>query len=273
MNSKYSYCVIRLRLGFISGEPRWATGTIVRDKVGRVFLVTNRHVVSGENVFPRQQRQAAPITISGEVRLHSPIENKPFSISLADTSGKWLELLNVGYDADVFRRAYKHIDVTAIDLSECVATDQIARVVAVDLDDLYPEQHSEADELLRGLCVTDSCFVAGFPMSEGMTPNASLPVFKSGTVATEPRTEQLHYFLLDSPSREGMSGSAVIHRTNSAISNVGLETQRYMQFVGIYSGSFLPETSQRATQQRDFGLGIVWSLSKAIRPLLASVRS
>lgn len=265
----FSICVIRLWLTFDKGKPSWATGTIVDTNDGRLMLVTNRHVVTGQNVFPNFETRRAPVSISGELRLKNSPFNLWFKIHLLETNGKWLELENDVYSDRVFRKSYRYVDVAAIDLMEFANLEKPSEAWAIDLGSSYPNSHQESDENWGGMNVTDRCFVAGFPMEEGMTPNASLPIFKSGTIATEPRMDQLHYFLLDSPSVPGMSGSAVVHNPNMYIGIDGRLSTSHLQFVGIYSGSFLPPENQSVSGLRDFGLGIVWSINRTIRPLLA----
>ncbi|WP_298425217.1 hypothetical protein [uncultured Kordia sp.] len=108
------------------------------------------------------------------------------------------------------------------------------------------------------LRIADEVFILGFPYS--ITGGGSLPIWKRGSVATEPDIdyEDLPKVFIDTASKSGMSGSPVIFR-RFGIHGVEDETLRVNSrigeirgFVGIYSG--------RITGKSEFDaqLGIVW---------------
>jgi hypothetical protein len=101
-------------------------------------------------------------------------------------------------------------------------------------------------------------FVLGFP--KGMSGRAATPIWKRGTIATEPYIDQdeLPLFLIDTATREGMSGSPVYAQEVGAWLPDGAkdEGQRVLgkgrMFVGIYSGRINAEDEFKAQ------LGMVW---------------
>jgi hypothetical protein len=110
--------------------------------------------------------------------------------------------------------------------------------------------------------IGDDVFVLGYP--RGLTGGAILPIWKRGTVATEPMFDhnQLPRFLIDTATREGMSGAPVIARANSGsyrnAAGVPVLAMRAhglappTKFIGIYSGR-IPGAIDLEAQ-----VGIVW---------------
>jgi hypothetical protein len=99
------------------------------------------------------------------------------------------------------------------------------------------------------------CFILGHP--EGITGPVFTPVWKRGSIATEPHPNQ-PTFLVDSATRQGMSGSPVIARHSGLL---GLSDDGKLSgdsvigtcenFVGIYSGRL-------GNDELGFQLGRVW---------------
>jgi Trypsin-like peptidase domain len=83
-------------------------------------------------------------------------------------------------------------------------------------------------------------FVLGFPFGTG--PHG-LPIWKRGSIASEPDlagTQQPLYFIVDTASRPGMSGSPVIRRSwgthTMTDGSVGMGATSATKFIGVYSG-------------------------------------
>jgi hypothetical protein len=97
-------------------------------------------------------------------------------------------------------------------------------------------------------------FVLGYPFG---APPPSLPVWKRGSIASEPELARLghNYFLIDSASRPGMSGAPVIRRSwGSHMLETGtLETLgSATKIVGVNSGRLATK------DPLDAQLGVVW---------------
>ena len=271
-----SFCVIRLHLDFSNGSSGWATGVVIRTNRSGLCLLTNKHVVDGRNVFPDSSNPSlgVPRRISGELRNIKDNKNLSFSIYL-DGQMTWETLENKITNPRRFTGSYRAIDLAAIDLEQFLDGTSPFDISAITEENMYAESHQKAAEMWRQLNIADECFIAGFPMNEGMTPNASFPIFKNAPIASEPQMDQLHYFLVDTASRRGMSGGAVFHRPAQALADDGTMTRSLLQFVGIYSGSFaVPEQgndqqeNSKEFYRQNFGLGIVWTINRAVRPLL-----
>ena len=103
------------------------------------------------------------------------------------------------------------------------------------------------------LVPTDKVSVVGFPF--GKKSNAFLPIYNSGTLASEIDLgyDGLAIFLIDMRSRPGQSGSPVIFFQNGGTVNlkdgsVSVRTGESLELLGIYSGRISSESD----------IGMVW---------------
>lgn len=98
-------------------------------------------------------------------------------------------------------------------------------------------------------------FVLGYPFGASAP---GFPVWKRGSIASEPQLAPLsdRYFLIDSSSRPGMSGAAVIRRAWGAHLkenlSVSITAEPVTRVAGIYSGRL------HTNSALDAQLGIVW---------------
>ena len=99
----------------------------------------------------------------------------------------------------------------------------------VEFDDIYKPS------------VGDDCFILGYP--KGLTGAGNTPIWKRGSIASEPNLDlkEEPLVLVDSATRQGMSGSPVIAR-HSGIHTKGGQISAdtiigtAQSFLGIYSG-------------------------------------
>lgn len=174
-----------------------ATGFFVRVK-GAILLLTNWHVVSGldpEN--PSEQRSAAPSPHYLKANLIRDTTLSELTIPLYDSkmAPLWLE-----------HPAGRAVDLAIIELPEGLASH-------FNFHDIYSvEDTTEISEM-----VGRDVFVVGYPFSsaelqKGFGANVPhfLPVWKRGTIATEPKVRLGdRVILIDTLSRPGMSGAPV----------------------------------------------------------------
>jgi hypothetical protein len=228
---------------------------------GRTFLVTNWHVVSGRNYqtnHPLHRSQALP----GALKVHTHLttgaqasestlsSSTVFQISLANGDGSpcWLQHPLFGTD----------VDVIAIDVSSRIV--DCERIFRINLE----------TELARDtdLSVMDQAFVTGYPLSATTTPN-SLPIYKSGTIASEPRVfDSIPRIYIDGKTKTGMSGSPVMvkQQAHSQKRLTGIERlENGLDFIGIYSGRERQERSEFEAE-----LGIIWPYKECLIPIVES---
>jgi len=90
------------------------------------------------------------------------------------------------------------------------------------------------------LRVGHDLFILGFPFSQTIFDWAGLPIWKRGSLATEPSMVQASqlYMLVDTASRQGMSGAPVIRRAHSGAEreNGSMSLSGGSRFVGVYAG-------------------------------------
>ncbi|AEE51217.1 hypothetical protein Halhy_3359 [Haliscomenobacter hydrossis DSM 1100] len=137
-------------------------------------------------------------------------------------------------------------------------------VVVIEFDSVLDNRIIPVNEckwdLDYPLEISDDIFVLGYP--KGLSVAGHLPIWKKASVASEP---QVHYnglpcFLIDTASREGMSGAPVIYKRTGVhfkkqAGKVDVKSTIFgvlWNFVGIYSGRI------HGTTELDAQLGIVW---------------
>ena len=219
-----------------------ATGFFYRVEE-RYFLVSNWHVLSGRNPYTGQANHklaalpdALGLALHRKDRLGEFVEG--YSANLVDDQGtpKWLQDVR-GQDVDV---AVLPIDVFP---SECVAYE-------------LPRPGEAKDMAFR---VGMDAYVLGFP--KGIAHQKYLPIWKRASIATEPDIphDGLPVFLIDTATREGMSGAPVLLRSFGGYdTEAGDRTMgpgSFTRFVGVYSGRFGAEDEMGAQ------LGRVWHRS------------
>jgi hypothetical protein len=192
----------------------------------RDYLVTNWHVVSG-----RDPRTGQPLNNLGSVpnnirlNLHTknPLEFRMgLSIELYNEHGFpcWMQHKNHG----------QSVDIAIIDFEIDKSMDYIK---------IYSYHKSISDDALRYV-VGNDVFIIGFPRGIGI--QGLLPIWKRASIASEPVVgiDDRPGFLVDTATREGMSGSPVYRRTWGAASfENGSELVGpgdFTRLLGVYSG-------------------------------------
>ncbi len=234
-----------------------ATGFFCEYK-NQIFLVTNWHVVSGRHFqtkLPLHRSQALPGSLkvhthisTAVVPISAPSSSTALQLSLVDENGvpNWLEHPLFGCDVDV---------------------------IAIAVDSQIPDCHKIfridlAAELARDtqLAVMDQTFVTGYPLSATTTPN-SLPIYKSGTIASEPRVfDSQPRIYIDGKTKTGMSGSPVMVKRRSSpykLDGAVESSVETLDFVGIYSGRDRQERSEFEAE-----LGIMWPYRECLLPII-----
>jgi hypothetical protein len=206
-----------------------ATGFIWR-RNGRFYLITNWHVVSALAEGGSRPNKLRCHFVRAEQR-----ERELIDVPIRDQNNRPLWLVH-------FEQDTRAIDVVAIPLDD----EDLKAVTLFPVNELAPAKLA----IMIGMDV----FILGYPF--GSKPPA-LPVWKRGSIASEPDLvrHSTGYYLVDTASRPGMSGSPVILRSWSnhilesnmwTTSNEKLPIDR---IIGVYSGRLIPTDAQ---------IGIVW---------------
>ena len=208
------------------------------------YLVTNWHVMSGRDVHtgqPLHKLGAIPdsITIrclitSDEHENAKGIGEKTFSLVDENGCNLWLQHIQG-----------QKIDVAVLPIEKTI-NQFMRQPLCINIG---------ACNMVYG--VGDDVFILGFP--RGLTKQFTFPIWKRGSIASEPRVpldDDMPAFLVDSATREGMSGSPVFARKSGAVffenHSMRSDGQVYMRFLGIYSGRYGADDEFTAQ------LGLVW---------------
>lgn len=217
----------------------------IHEKDGRHYLISNWHVFAGVNPItdksmhssghsPTHIRVYFMRTLSGEpVPMEFELGNNEYA-----QAWKWLE-----------HPKGRLVDIGALQID--LRSDLIMRPIHMGGQDKFCE-----------LSVGATVYVCGFPVGIGHGVTGAL--WKRGSIASEPFLEfnQLPRFLVDTATREGMSGSPVYLATDFLIGNPTVQkghpdyerpwhTSPIFAFVGVYSGR-LGDDELKAQ------LGLVW---------------
>lgn len=223
---------------------------------GRTFLVTNWHNLTGRNPlngksilnnggrpdhveFMAYKKISEPDATGTFVMKYEPVRVQLCDLDL--THHRWYEHPQYGC----------RVDIGAIDITELVGGHLIAHVNELESDAVH-------DPL-----VAQDVFVVGFPF--GAISGAPAPIWKRGTIALDPSfdPEGLPKILIDTATREGMSGSVVVARhlfwgrgyeKKDGSTAAPILLGQHDTVLGIYSGRHYKDL-ERAQ------LGIVWRRS------------
>lgn len=242
-----------LRMIPYGSETTISTGTgFLYEYLNELYIITNGHNVTRTN--PELTRRiidsaAFPVKIKTKART-THIEN-PNLYGLTDYFTVDL------YEDEDYKipKWYVHpeksylIDVIAIPLEKKVNIPEHIK--------LFPINSFKFDSDFPPM-VSDDVFILGYPFD--ITSALELPIWKRGTIATEPTLDidKLPKFYVDTASRSGMSGSPVLMKRNGIHGFeegklTGKEFFGVVQnFVGIYSGRIGADDEFKAQ------LGIVW---------------
>lgn len=211
---------------------------------GKDFLVSNWHNFSGRN--PETNRPLSKnAAIPDEVNVMIPLKGRfgfsgwaRFRIKGENEESLWLE-----------HPLKNRIDVAILEVN--VPENLEPRYVSDIKNDPYLQ-----------LAVAGDVFVVGYPL--GMAVAETLPLWKRASFASEPGidVDELPKYLVDTATREGMSGSPVFARSgyvkgSYAVTGDPFEDNRpwsvgyKYSFIGIYSGRLGSDVFQAQ-------LGVVW---------------
>lgn len=223
-------------------DTKGATGTgFIYSRAGKDYLITNWHNVTGrhnETHTPLHKMSLVPNIVT--VWYHKQTlgrwrtANLPLYSDAESRHPRWLIHPHFG----------ERVDVVAIPIDSHPAGTK-----------LYPIT-SRANYTDADIQIASDVFILGFP--DGLTGGANLPIWKRGTIASEPDIDldDLPRLYIDSATRPGMSGSPVIWRSESGTIRTrsgatefvsGSPTSR----IGVYSG-------RTAATSHEAQIGYVW---------------
>lgn len=212
--------------GFIVATTNWS------------YLITNRHNLIGRNSANEPLGNGMIPTTIG---IWHPVMGTPAiswtrkveELYFEPGSPRWLEHPQHG----------KQVDVVALPLQSASGVD------------LMPYDPTASNPSLVNVAVTTDVFIVGFPFN--LAAGGRLAIWSRGTIATDPDIDydKLPQFLVDSRTRQGQSGSPVIHWSQASGTTRHPDGSVSMGYapptatlLGVYSG--------RVNKESD--LGRIW---------------
>jgi hypothetical protein len=229
------------------------------------FLISNYHCLSGFDLWNNPIGSFLPNFIDVGLTINEPTEDPKYftrkeitlRYSLLDEHGK---PLFYHLPIDDAGRIPADIAVLPISLEDPSVKAKGAHINAryVSSFGLY---------LDHDLSLGEDCFIIGYP--RGLCGDGRTPIWKRATIASEPDNTYKGdlVFLVDTATREGMSGSPVfLVRREAALSDRnrrGIDEEKKEKLIGVYSGRI-------GTDELGVQLGMVWSV-EMLRLLVAQL--
>jgi hypothetical protein len=227
---------IPLRPFFNDTELAAATGFLYKRRE-QLYLITNWHVVTARNAETGtnlHDHGGRPNLLCAQFNLAvRDFGKEEIVIKLRDEDGAPLWLVHPVHPR---HRCDKRIDVVATPLGPSAEKRPFA---------VYPV-NDWANAKLK-ISIGMDVFILGYPF--GAKP-PGFPVWKRGTIASEPDLVRLTdgYYLVDTASLPGMSGSPVILRSwgNHVVEggNIVVNDGPLSRFIGVYSGRLQAGSSE-----------------------------
>ena len=235
--------VTRLRVLNKDSDLGHATGFFFNGAVNGTqvhYLVTNWHVISGRStVAPHRalHKNGIPDRIAASLLLRTPPKGHENSLVFQEV------LIPLYRGREPLWRQHSlgpKVDIAVIDLGAATAPYQVCGITD------HANDHDMAIQIASDICVL------GYP--HGFAQFLQTPIWKSGTIASEPHQEEKDEpprFVIDATTRKGMSGSPVILRAKTHyLSESGqvVEKPGAMRFIGVYAGRPTRTADAEATE-------------------------
>lgn len=221
---------------------------------GKYFLVTNWHIVTGRD----------PNTLN-PIHTEAGIPNNIWAFFKEKNNCLPISLYNDRENKSpcwfIHPKHGEKVDVVVIPLD-----DGFLPVLAVNNKKISRTPDME-------IIVGQDVFVLGYP--KGISGEKLFPIWKRATIATEPNIDidDLPKMLIDTATREGMSGSPVFaksresYRDSDGKTHLGPDGDR---FIGVYSGRI--GISKNDEKKFEAQLGIVWK-EESIKEIIAGKKT
>lgn len=197
-----------------------ATGFVL-EKNNKYYLVTNRHVVLACGLDPNPENIGGWICANKLAIFHNR----------SGPVGFWLWVREDLLDENRKPRWFEHPTLHGK-----------ADLIALPLTQTENVRFYPLDLALRKTDILvspgDPVSIVGFPLGIAQTQDSGLPIWKTGTVASDPEIDfsGRPMFAVDTTSRGGMSGSpAYIARTGTYRGSKSLMMGAVTKFLGVYS--------------------------------------
>jgi hypothetical protein len=229
-----NYCVVQVQSVFDDTPVAKATGFFysgILDGKACLWFVTNWHVLTGRNALSPEKILHNQLAIPNRIRFQVP--------SRIGASGKtdedhlhFHEKFVSLYDSGNLAMWYQHPEKNEVD----IAVVNVGQDLEGHLVRGINEPCAEYDMAVE---IGNEVFVLGYPL--GFSHFANMPIWKRGSIASEPHAETVdskNRIMIDATTRKGMSGSPVIMRYKTHyLSEDGQVKMRgnASRFIGVYA--------------------------------------
>lgn len=226
----------------------YATGFLVNQN-GKIYLITNRHVVTGKNNETGECLDSKTQAIPNNLKVWIPYSNNKDNVL-------WrLQTIKL-YDENENKLWLEHpVYKEKVDVVALFFIGTITNIITHNSETSYNP------------IITENVFIIGYPYGYLISPNNGLfAIWSTGTIASEPSLNlnigsvEVPAFLVDAKTRKGQSGSPVIYYSSNGM-------DRRETGFAIYSGPVLHEIgiySGRINSESDLGYVWKWSVIKEI---------
>jgi hypothetical protein len=231
------------------------------------FLVSNYHNLSGCDLSGKPHGRFVPNVVDIQLRTIHPTE-KPDVQTFGRCTFRY-RLLD-DHEAPLYYDL-THDEEEAFRADIAILPIMIPKMVPGKVGVRVSVDHQVFWELNRGadVVVGEDCFVIGYP--RGLQGDGRYPIWKRASVASEPINTYKGKlaFLVDTATREGMSGSPVIARKPRDVRDIStyqlsdLSSLFEDRLVGVYSG-------REGVDELGVQLGVVWH-SELIEVLISKI--
>jgi hypothetical protein len=242
----FSVCTTPIEIAFESVILGSATG-FFHTKNSRTYLIINWHVFSGrepDTGQPKSKDYLVPDRITFEYHYKpDPMRIYRFRINLMDSND-----IAIWYQHKIHGQ---RVDIAVLDISAILEAESLNKRINIqpfpinDVIQVSDMQHRIGQDV----------FILGYPLK--IMKTGLFPVWKRGSIATEYNLDidGLPCFLVDTATKEGMSGSPVIARSFGSYVNMAgsrlFSTNPVDEFLGVYSGRYVGRIDEAH-------LGIIW---------------
>jgi len=247
-----NYSVVRIQTFFNETPVAKATGFFV-EGIGKYadtdWLVTNWHVITGRNAIDPSKILHSMSAIPNRMKLEIPSTIGPNGTSEEGKlffHEKTVEL----YDAHGHATWYQHsegsnVDVAVINLGKSCEGSLVRGI------NVLAAQYDMSIE------IGNEIYILGYPL--GFSHFANTPIWKRGSIASEPHSEtpsSRNKIVIDGTTRSGMSGSPVVMRSKTHYATESGEIKAYLnatRYIGIYASRPAP-VAARTEDEESAGL-------------------
>jgi S1-C subfamily serine protease len=225
----------------------YATGFLVNQN-GKIYLITNRHVVTGKNNETGECLDSKMQAIPNNLQVWIPYSN--------NNGISWILQTIQLYDENENKLWLEHlIYKEKVDVVALLFIGTITNIITYNFETSYNP------------VITENVFIIGYPYGYLIRPkNGLFAIWSTGTIASEPSLDlniggiEAPAFLIDAKTRKGQSGSPVIYYSSNGMdrreNGFAICNGPVLHEIGIYSG--------RINAESDLGYVWKWSVIKDI---------